>query len=70
MDEMALRQILAEEVKERGGPLEYLKMLENRWMEVDSELPPELSAPIVAMRRAFDAGRADAMAEIDAMKQI
>ena len=49
--EMSLRQILAEEIKERGGPQSYLDMLANKWMEVDSELPPELSAPIAALKR-------------------
>lgn len=52
VDEMALRQILAEEVRERGGPQEYITMLGNRWMEIDSELPPELSAALAAMKRA------------------
>lgn len=51
MTEMELRKILAEEIKERGGPESYLDMLANKWMEVDSELPPELSAPIAAMKR-------------------
>jgi hypothetical protein len=50
--ENALRQILAEEIKERGGPQEYIAMLGNRWMEIDSELPPELSAALAAMKRA------------------
>jgi len=56
-DEMAMRAILAEEVKERGGPQDYIAMLGNRWMEIDSELPPELSAALAAMLRAWKAGR-------------
>lgn len=64
--ETMLRKILAEEIKERGGPQDYLSRLANRWQEIDSELPPELSSALVAMNRAFDAGRADAMAEMDA----
>lgn len=54
--EMALRKILAEEIKERGGPVDWQTMLANRWMEVDSELPPELSSAIAAMKRAYNAG--------------
>ncbi len=50
-DEMALRKILAEEIEKRGGPKTYLDMLANRWMEIDSELPPELSAALAAMQR-------------------
>lgn len=51
VDEKTLRAILADEIKERGGPQDYIAMLDNRWMEIDSELPPELSAALAAMKR-------------------
>jgi len=54
MEKMEMRQILAHEIKKRGGPQTYIAMLGNCWMEVDSELPPELSSAIAAMRRVAD----------------
>lgn len=51
MREMELRRILSDEIKKRGGPVSYQEMLANEWMEIDSELPPELSAALAAMKR-------------------
>lgn len=47
--EEEMREILAKHTKERGGPQSYIDMLANKFMEIDSELPPELSAPLAAM---------------------
>lgn len=57
MTEMELRKILSEEIKGRGGPQSYQDMLANKWMEIDSELPPELSAPLAAMKRVAEMRR-------------
>lgn len=51
-EEIRDREILAQEIKARGGPEDYIARLESVWQEIDNELPPELSSALVAMRRA------------------
>lgn len=60
-----MREILAEEFAKVDAPAHVVAALRNPWMEDDDQSASSIGA-LAAMRRAFDAGRQDAMHEMDA----